>query len=293
MAAGAPGGLGGLLSPLFLMLTGLTPFLVGTLLAGVAGFPVRLKILGAGALAVAALILAACASRQTYSLRTGRLAARESRSPAAAGRLAYGFLTLAALLGLLLQFGWRTGDLTIPLGGLGILGGYFYFAPPLAWHRRSWGEAVGALCFGLLPVAAGFYLQCGHLVSEVLLYGLPLTFAAFNLFLLHGFPHPEEEGRPQRDSLAERLGPVAGALVYTLINILTIIGLGFCFFFPPSPLPLRDGLWLVALLALVNQELIKRKLYRQENRLKLLSRLTLTLHLSMGLMFTLMLWRRL
>lgn len=293
MAAGAPGVMGGLLSPLSFLLTGLTPFVVGTLLAGVAGFEVRLKILGAGALAVAALILAAGASRQAFSPGAGRWPTWGSRSLVGAGRLAYGSLTLAAFLGLLLQFGWHTGDLTIPLGGLGILGGYFYFAPPLAWQRRGWGEAVGGLCFGLLSVVTGFYLQCGHLVSEVLLYGLPLTFAGFNLFLIYGFHNPEEEAPPQRHSLAERLGPAAGALLYTLVNILTIIGLGFCFFFPPSPLPLRDGLWLVALLALVNQELIKRKFYRQESRLKLLGRLTLTLHLSMGLTFTLMLWQRL
>ncbi|MDP3182610.1 MAG: prenyltransferase [Desulfobaccales bacterium] len=293
MAAGAPGALAGLLSPLSLLLAGLIPFLVGTLLAGVAGFEVRLKIVGAGALAVAALILAAGASRQAFSPGAGRWPTWGSRSLVGAGRLAYGSLTLAAFLGLLLQFGWHTGDLTIPLGGLGILGGYFYFAPPLAWHRRGWGEAVGGLCFGLLPVVSGFYLQCGHLVTEVLLYGLPLTFAAFNLFLLQGFPNPQQEAQPQRHNLAEILGPAAGALIYTLVNILTITGLVFCLFLPPSPLPLRGGLWLLLLLAIVNQELIKRKAYRQESRLKLLGRLTLTLHLSMGLMFTLMLWRRL
>jgi 1,4-dihydroxy-2-naphthoate octaprenyltransferase len=179
------------------------------------------------------------------------------------------------------------------LGGLGTLGGYFYFAPPLNWHRRGWGEAVGALCFGLLPVATGFYLQCGHLVTEVLLYGVPLTFAGFNLFLIHGFPNPEEEAPPPGHSLAARLGPTAGALIFTLVNILAIIGLVVCLFLPASPLPFREGLWVVLLLAVINQELVKRKAYRQESRLKLLCRLTLALHLSMGLVFTLMLWQRL
>jgi hypothetical protein len=86
---------------------------------------------------------------------------------------------------------------------------------------------------------------------------------------------------------------VPGALLYTVVNILTIVGLGFCLFFPPSPLPLRWGLWLLLLLAIVNQELVKRKAYRQESRLKLLCRLTLIFHLGLGLVFTLMLWQRL
>ena len=51
------------------------------------------------------------------------------------------------------------------------------------------------------------------------------------------------------------------------------------------------GLWPLAILAVINQELIKRKAYRDEGRLKLLGRLTLTLHLGMGLVFVVMLWQ--
>jgi len=43
----------------------------------------------------------------------------------------------------------------------------------------------------------------------------------------------------------------------------------------------------------VNQELIKRKAYHDEARLRLLDWLTLALHLGMGLTFNLMLWQRL
>jgi hypothetical protein len=114
-------------------------------------------VLGAGSLAVLALIRRLCQQeafvpeRPVPGLETF---AREPKTPALAA------LAVAAVLGLALQFGWRTGDATIPLGGLGILGGYFAFAPPLAWHRRGLGEAAGGLCFGLLPVAGA--LQCGQ-----------------------------------------------------------------------------------------------------------------------------------
>jgi 1,4-dihydroxy-2-naphthoate octaprenyltransferase len=280
-----------LIPPLPFLLAGVLPLWVGALLAGVSGLPLRPGVLGAGSLAVVALILAAFAGREVFCPGTGRCPvwratfAQQPKTPA------YAALAVAGVLGLALQFGWRTGDFTIPLGGLGMLGGYFAFAPPLAWHRRGLGEAVGGFCFGLLPVATGLYLQCDQLLTEVLLYGLPLTFTGFNLFLVYGFPGPG--AAPGSRTLAARVEPVTGALLYTIFNVLTIIGLVLILIFPAAALPWRFGLWPLLILAVINQEIIKRKAHRDEGRLKLLGRLTLTLHLSMGLIFVLMLWQRL
>ena len=280
-----------LIPPLPFLLAGCLPLWVGALLAGVSGLPVRPGVLGAGTLAVAALILAAFAGREVFCPGVGRCPvwrltfARRPATPA------YAALAVAAVLGLALQFGWRTGDFTIPLGALGILGGYFSFAPPLAWHRRGLGEAAGGFCFGLLPVATGLYLQCGQLLTEVLLYGLPLTFTGFNLFLIYGFPGAGAGPGPR--TLAARVEPATGALIYTINNILTIIGLALILIFPAASLPWRFGLWPLLILAVINQELIKRKAYRDERRIKLLARLTLTLHVGMGLVFVSMLWQRL
>ena len=291
MGATAAKFLTSLIPPLPFLLAGCLPLWVGALLAGVSGLPVRPGVLGAGSLAVLALILAAFAGREAFCPGAGRCPAwrmtlaRQPKTPA------YAALAVAAVLGLALQFGWRTGDFTIPLGGLGILGGYFAFAPPLAWHRRGLGEAVGGFCFGLLPVATGLYLQCGQLLTEVLLYGLPLTFTGFNLFLVYGTPGPE--AAPGSRTLAARVEPTTGALIFTINNVLTIIGLALILIFPAASLPWRFGLWPLLILAVINQELVKRKAYRDERRLKLLARLTLTLHLGMGLVFVLMLWQRL
>src|SRR5208337_5388835 len=161
---------GHVLAPLPLLVAGCLP-------SAVSGYPLRPGALLAGTLGVVVLVLAAFAARESFAPGAGRYPAWRPDLFQGPQGLAYACLGMAALLGLLLQFGYRTGDLTIPLGALGILGGYFSFARPLCWYRRGLGEAVGALCFGLLPVATGFYLQCGHLVTEVLLYGLPLTWA--------------------------------------------------------------------------------------------------------------------
>jgi hypothetical protein len=93
--------------------------------------------------------------------------------------------------------------------------------------------------------------------------------------------------------LAARVAPTTGALIYTINNVFTIIGLALILIFPASSLPWRFGLWPLLILAVINQELVKRKAYRDERRLTLLARLTLTLHLGMGLVFVLMLWQRL
>jgi len=280
-----------LIPPLPFLLAGCLPLWVGALLAGVSGLPVRPGVLGAGTLAVLALILAAFAGREAFCPGAGRCPAWKvtfARQPITPAYIA---LAVAGVLGLALQFGWRTGDATIPLGGLGILGGYFTFAPPLAWHRRGLGEAAGGLCFGLLPVAAGLYLQCGQLLTEVLLYGLPLTFTGFNLFLVYGTPSPGTA--PDFRTLAARVAPAAAALIFTINNVLTIIGLALILIFPAASLPWRYGLWPLLILAVINQELVKRKACLDEKRIRLLARLTLTLHLGMGLVFVLMLWQRL
>lgn len=282
-----------MLAPLPLLAAGCLPFWAGTLLSVVSGFSLRPGVWLFGTLAVATLILAACAARESFTPGAGRVLAWPLESFQSPKGLAYVCLGAAALLGLLLQFGFRTGDLTIPLGALGVLGGYFSFAPPLSWQRRGLGEAAGALCFGLLPVVAGFYLQSGFWVAEELFYGLPLSFAAFNLFLVYGFPSPQEAGVRSDPGLAGRLGSVPAALVYTAGNLLVILGLLVIFFFPASPLPWRQGLWPLLLLAAVNQELLKRRAYREEARLRRLCHLSLALHLGMGAVFNLMLWQRL
>lgn len=278
--------------PFLYILTGLAPFGVGTLLAGAAGLAVHWGIFSAGALALAALMLAAWGSRLAFAPGAGRWPGPSQLTADKARTLAFAGVGLAAVLGLLLQFWARTGDWTIPLGGMGILGSYFFFAPPFQWHRRGWGEVLGGLCFGFLPVVAGLYLQTGHLLTEVLLYGLPLSLAGFNLFLLHGFPNPEAAGPCLRHSLAARVGPVPGALIFTVVNILTIAALVFVLLFPAGPLPLQTGYLLLIILAVVIQELIKRKDYRREAGIDRLCRLTMFFHFSMGLVFAISLWRR-
>jgi 1,4-dihydroxy-2-naphthoate octaprenyltransferase len=281
------------LIPILLLIAALVPFGLGVLLARASGFPAERPVLVAESLAVVALFLAGFAGREAYAPQVGRWPSWQGLDQETWQRLAYTCLILAGGLALLLQWGWRTGDFTLPLAGLGVLAGYFIFAPPLAWARRGLGEFWGGLCFGLLPVLSGYYLQSQYLISEILLYGLPLSLAGFNVLLVLGFPVPGQEADPKPPTLAARLGPVGAALLYTIINILVVLGLLVVLFFPAARHYGQSWLWLLIVLALVNQELVKRRAYYQEARLQLLGFLTLGLHLGMCLIFGMGLWWRL
>jgi len=279
------------LFPLLLLITALAPFGLGVLLADASGFPADQQVLAVETLAVAALILAGFASREAYAPRIGRCPTWTGWDQETWQRLAYVCLALAGGLVFLLQGVWHTGDFTIPLAGVGVVGGYFLFAPPLAWSRRGWGEFWAGLCLGLLPVLTGFYLQSGHFISEILLYGIPLSLAGFNLFLLLGFPEPGQE--VERTTLATRLGPVGAAFLYTIINILVALSLIISIFFPAASHFGKSWLWALIVLAMVNQELVKRRAYYQEARIQLLCLLNLALHLGMSAVYGLGLWGRL
>jgi len=285
-------GIPAVVTPAVLLVSALAPYGLGVLLAGSSGFPLREPVWEVGLAAGAALFLAGWAAKEAFAPEAGRCPALGGLNSPSWQRLAHVCLALAGGLGLCLQGLWHTGVLTLPLGALGILGGYFTFAPPLAWHRRGWGELWGALCFGLLPVFTGYYLQSRSLVSEILFYGLPLSLAAFNLFLVMGFPPPGSADGPEGSSLAARLGAVPAALLFTVINILTLAALVFCLLFPAVRPWGHHGLWGLILLALINQELVKRRAYHQEARLQQLVYLSLALHLGMSLVFGAGLWRR-
>ena len=275
------------------MVAALAPFGLGVLLAAASGFIVRGPVLAAEILTVAALTLAGLAGREAYAPLSGRCPSWGRLDGDSWKRLACVCLILAGVLVFLLQWLWQTGDFTLPLAAVGILGGYFIFVPPLIWYRRGWGEFWGGLCFGLVPVLTGFYLQSRYFISEILLYGVPLSLAAFNLFLLLGFPEPGAEMGGERLTLAARLNPVGAALLYTIVNILVILALVGNLFFPAAGTFRQPWLWAMILLALVNQELVKRRAYYQAARLRLLCFLTLALHLGMNLAFAVGLWVRL
>ncbi len=123
-------------------------------------------------------------------------------------------LLLALGVGLILQLGYGRGLWTLPLGLLGLLGGFFYSTRPLRWVSRGWGELWIAFCYGWLPVAAGYYLQVGRIVPLIHWLAAPIGLTIFNVILLNEFPDYPADVAAGKANLTARLGREQAARLY-------------------------------------------------------------------------------
>jgi len=144
----------------------------------------------------------------------------------AAQRASVVAIALALVVGLVLQFGYRTGPWTLPLGVLGIAGGFFYSTRPVRWVNRGWGELWIGLCYGWLPIATGYYLQVGQFHSLVHWMALPVGLSIFNVILLNEFPDYAADRAAGKRNLTVRLGRQTSARLYGLLSIASWIAVG-------------------------------------------------------------------
>lgn len=130
-------------------------------------------------------------------------------------------IVLTFLLGLLLQFRYHTGKLTILLGGLGFFSGIFYTAPPIKGSYRGVGEILIGISCGWLTVFTGYYLQTGSLSLEISLLSLPLVFSITAVILINEFPDIQSDKLDNKGTLVIKLGDAGAARLYILLLILT------------------------------------------------------------------------
>lgn len=291
-----------------MLLSGLLALWIGSLLAPVHGYPYRMEVAAMASLGLIALMLGSFWGRQLYDpfLESRSMAIASASLPTDVPRwltglvskntltqMFYGAVLAAAVLGGLLQFYFHTGRWTMALVIVVLLGSYCLAVLPQNWLTQGAGGLAAGFALGLLPLFFGFYIQSGHWASELFLYGLPLSFSAFCVCLAQGFWDYTVDLKGGRPTLVTHLGLVGAALVYTLVNILTIVALVLCILFPAVPLPYHQGLWFIILLAVVNQEMVKRRQYRQPRGQAFLWGLTWLVNLSMGGWFLVMIGERL
>jgi len=212
------------------------PYLLGNALAWREGAARRLDVLLWGVLGVVCIMLATYLAGEFWDQREDRLSVALGKSRFAGGSgmlqqaavapntvLAASVLSVALALcvGTILQYGYRTGPWTLPLGILGAIGGFFYSSRPLRWVGRGWGELWIGFCYGWLPVAAGCYLQGGAIPAAVHWLSLPIALTIFNVILLNEFPDYEADLQATKRNLAGRLGRERAAFLYVLIAALS------------------------------------------------------------------------
>jgi 1,4-dihydroxy-2-naphthoate octaprenyltransferase len=153
-------------------------------------------------------------------------------------------IIIAFAIGLLLQFYFKTGPWTIPLGLTGIITGFYYSKPPFRWVKRGIGELLIAYSYGWLPVAVGFYLQTGSINSHLCWISIPIACSIFNVVLINEFPDYDADIQADKRNLVVRLGKDKAALIYVLIAITGIITFLISL---TKGLPLTGGLFYLPL----------------------------------------------
>ena len=128
-------------------------------------------------------------------------------------------LSLALVVGIVLQFVYRTGPWTLPFGVAGMFAGFFYSARPIRWVRTGLGEFLIAFCYGWLPLAVSFYLQAGRILPLVHWMAVPIGLTIFNVILLNEYPDYEADMAAGKTNMLVRLGRKHGAYVYSIAGI--------------------------------------------------------------------------
>ena len=100
------------------------------------------------------------------------------------------------------------------LGIIGLLGAFFYTAPPLKLGYRYIGEFVIALLFGVFPVYGSYYLQTGVIDTIPLLPALIVGILIFLVILINEFPDLNADAAVDKKTLVVHFGIPASAWIY-------------------------------------------------------------------------------
>jgi 1,4-dihydroxy-2-naphthoate octaprenyltransferase len=122
-------------------------------------------------------------------------------------------LTAGAAIGAIIVLLTRSVFILI-LGLIGLLGGFFYTAPPLRLGYRSVGEPAIALLFGLLPVYGSYYLQTETIDIIPLLPAVIVGILIFLVILVNEFPDVAADAAVNKRTLVVRFGIPASVWIY-------------------------------------------------------------------------------
>ena len=128
------------------------------------------------------------------------------------------FLTLGSAIGLVIVLLTKSLFILI-IGIIGLLGGFFYTAPPLKIGYRCAGELVIALLFGLLPVYASYYLQTETIDTFSLLPAAIVAILIFLVILINEFPDAPADATVNKKTLVVYFGVPASMWIYRIALI--------------------------------------------------------------------------
>jgi len=219
-------------------IVGILPFIVGSCL------PLRIDqgfdapVFWWGLLAVVLVMSATYFNGEVHDINEDRLSVKLEKNRFSAGTqvlvnglisphkvnwVSYLAVGTALLVALVLQFYYRTGFWTVPLGITGVITGFYYSKPPFRWVQRGLGEIFIGYSYGWLPVAVGAYLQTGHIDPLAHWVSLPIICSVFNVILINEFPDYPADIQVNKRNLVVRLGKARGAVIYAAVALIGTI----------------------------------------------------------------------
>ena len=217
---------------------GVLPFILGTVLAYKTQSVFNFQVLMLGLIGVILIMLSTYYGGEYWDFVEDTLSAKNkpSRFAGGSGVLQKGILprqvalsasiaslSLALVVGIVLQFIYKTGPFTLLFGAVGMIAGFFYSAKPIRWVRTGLGELLIGFCYGWLPLAVSFYLQAGRIPPLVHWMAVPIGLTIFNVILLNEYPDYEADFKAHKTNLLVRLGKKRGTYAYAVAGISSIV----------------------------------------------------------------------
>ena len=290
-----------LLSRIPFLSVAVLPYILGTLLAQRLTGNFSLAIFLLGLFGAILIQLAAHYNGEIYDIKEDRFAAALGRNLFSGGSqvlvkkliaerrvkiLVYTVVLFALVIGIILQFYFKTGKWTLLLGASGIICGLFYSLPPLRLVNRGLGEVFIAYSFGFLAVNAGFYIQASRFNILAIFVSLPIACAVANIILINEYPDYQADKETGKKNLLVRIGQEKGAFIYALFVICA--GVSFCLALIKG-LPLESGFFYcpVLIIAVILASFMLKAAYL--DKLLLEKMCAMTILVNLGTSFSLIL----
>ena len=220
-------------------IVGVFPFVLGTVYAYKEAGIFKLPVFILSVAAVICVMLVTYYNGEYYDIKEDAMSSRMGRNVFSGGSqviaqkllphryakiAAYISLGIAVAIGLILQFVFRTGVWTIPLGAIGLFFGFFYSKPPFRWVNRGIGEILIGFSYGWLPIAAAYYLQASSFDTYIIWMSIPVGLTIFNVILLNEFPdYRADSAAGNKRNIVVRLGLERSIIIYVTAQALTWI----------------------------------------------------------------------
>lgn len=287
-------------------IVGISPFILGGILSWRYKGHLDFIILGWGILSVIFIMLATYYSGEYFDYEIDSLSGELERNRFSGGSqvlqtgiipkrhvlfASYLSLFLGGLIGILLQFYYKTGHYTIPLGIIGMVSGFFYTTKPLQWSYRGVGEILIGFCYGWLTVASSYYIQTQKMSSMVHWISLPIALSIFNVILINEFPDYSADKEFGKKNLVVRFGKERMSKLYAGINI----GAWISYFFSiKAGVPFNSLLLFspVFILSIITTLQVFRGDYRDRKKLEEICAKTLIFNVgtTVSLIIAILLW---